>query len=323
MRKGKLFICLILVLALVLTAGCGKKEEAAAEPAAVEVKEEAPAAPEATPVSLYAEQTEAEPVMTEEAPAGEIPEEIIMAMAPEESAEGGHAFALYAFDVDENIAVDFSGEGDPVTVCVYPTEDGDSDAIVLELDGQPYRLIDDVTAFNGAWVYYYDGDITLFFAAETDEDGSCLYSCRQENGAPVLKDHILGVLSGITDDGSLKVGRSVDVLGSWWAEGIYLLKEDASFVPAGELFEIDMTEPEEGYPLTKAEVACEILSAKGYQADKLKKGVEVIPVATDDETYIYFIVADGREGRIPFTRGEGNEVLIGGKVETTYFDHIG
>ena len=71
-----------------------------------------------------------------------------------------------------------------------------------------------------------------------------------------------------------------------------------------------------------AEAEVSLLDADGsYRAGEVPAGTTLTPMATDAAQYFYFILDDGREGRVVFERRE-YEVYIDGVSENEYFEEL-
>ena len=80
--------------------------------------------------------------------------------------------------------------------------------------------------------------------------------------------------------------------------------------------------PVEGNELrTVRALPVELQGANGYEKAELPAGTVITPLATDDDSLFYFILNDGREGRIVFERREG-EIFVDGKADVEYFEML-
>lgn len=309
--KQRIAGLLCLLLAVAACAGCNRGGEDAA----------ATGTPDQQGVVVLETQTPGPPG---ELPTPEPTEELPMPDAtPEEPLpEGGHAWTLTPMGQEENLTFDLSGVGD-ATAVGFVIKEGADDAqeLWLDVNETPFLLETEPYAmFFGAWLYVKDGVATLM---ATMDLASCDYEtfCWQlQDGKPVLTGRATGAVEGPTDDGDIVLGTSVNVLGTWWAFRPYETDAAGRLVPlADSLYEIV---PADDMSLrTTDELPVELFGVDGYAKGSVPAGTTLTPLATDDERYFYFILDDGREGRVEFERRE-YEVYIDGVSENEYFEEL-
>lgn len=242
------------------------------------------------------------------------------ALPEEPLPEGGRAWTLTALDLEENITFDPTEQGDAITLFVYTTEDDYAVTTWVDIDGTAFKLDGENSVFCGAWLYMKNLMPVLFAAVDFASDDYNLTAWRIEDGKPVKTGELPGTIEGATADGQLIVGSPVSVLGTWWTTRIYDVDATGAPVPVEDsLFEI--VPVEDGELRTTRPLSVEMLDAQGYKKAELPAGVVLTPLATDDVSLFYFILDDGREGRIKFERKEG-EIFIGGKADVECFETL-
>lgn len=313
--KRALRLLLIPLLSFAVFFGCG--------PALPDTADEPTAPADDSPVAIATPDSAAATEVPVAEPSEEPTDEPRLPDAtPEEPVpEGGRAWSLTALGLDENVTFDQSGVGDAVTVSFLEKQGAnDSYSQWLEVDGTTYdlKLVD--VFFCGAWLYVENGVHTLMVCvdmASTDFETICF---RLVDGKPVKTGTLFGLVETATEDGEIVIGRPVDVLGTWWATRPYTMDGDGKLVPAeGSLYEIV---PGEDIELrTNAKLPVELLVGTDYKPAEVPARTRLTPLATDDKAYFYFILDDGREGRIPFERNDYC-IYIAGEPETDYFDEL-
>lgn len=243
------------------------------------------------------------------------------ALPEEPLPEGGRAWTLTALDLEENITFDPTAQGDAITLFVYTTEDeGGAVTTWVDIEGTAFELDGENSMFCGAWLYMKDLMPVLFTAVDFASDDYNLTAWRIADGRPVKTGELPGTIEGATADGQLIVGSPVSVLGTWWTTRIYDVDAEGAPVPAEDsLYEI--VPVEDGELRTTRPLPVEMLDAQGYKKAELPAGAMLTPLATDDTSLFYFILDDGREGRIKFERKEG-EIFIGGKADVECFETL-
>lgn len=303
-------ICLLLCLLFVFAALPGCDNTPSVAPAATGTPEVQPlATPDGDGERLPTPEPTEEP-----APPDATPEEPL--------PEGGHAWSLTPLGLEENLTFDLSGVGDATMVCFFIKDgtDGES-SLWIEVDEEPYALEADGVLFFGAWLYIKDGVATLMTVVDVASEDYQTTCWQLVDGKPVKAgDSLFGTVEGATEDGEIIIGRPVDVLGTWWASRYYDMDEKGVLTPVeGSLYEII---PADDMGLkTAAKLPVELLGDSGFAGGEIPAGTNITPMATDDEQYFYFILDDGREGRIAFERGDYG-ILIDGKPETDYFGEL-
>lgn len=305
-RKTATAICLLLALALLT--GCG----AQTGPAATEDPEQIILTGTATPDATAAPT----PAPTEELPPPDA--------TPEEPVpEGGHAWTLTPMGLDENLTFDLSGVGDATMVGFFVQDGPDgTEELWLEANGMPARLETGAYAMVcGAWVYVKDGVATLMATLDISSGDYETICWQLRDGAPVQTCRTTGIVEGPTDDGDIVLGTAVNVLGTWWASRPYEMDGAGALTPLPDsLYEI--VPPDDMSLKTTDALPVELLDADGsYRAGEVPAGTTLTPMATDAAQYFYFILDDGREGRVVFERRE-YEVYIDGVSENEYFEEL-
>lgn len=312
----KRIACLLaaVLLAAALLVGCNAGTPADASGATTPPESLETAEPTAEPEGMPETTAQPSPEPTEEPKAPD-------ALPEEPLPEGGRAWSLTPLDLDENITFDPTQQGDAITLYVYTTEDEwDNVTTWVDIDGTAYKLNEEDSMFCGAWLYMKNLMPVLFTTVDMASDDYNLTAWRIEDGKPVKTGDLYGTIEGATEDGRIIVGSAVYAFGTWWATRIYDVDAEGAPVPAeNSLYEIV---PVEGNELrTVRALPVELQGANGYEKAELPAGTVITPLATDDDSLFYFILDDGREGRIVFERREG-EIFVDGKADVEYFEML-
>lgn len=218
------------------------------------------------------------------------------------------------------LSMDITGGGSLDTLEVVMADEDDSGWVSVFLNDN--RI--DMENFG----YYVRGSVlrqeggACYLLLTTDmasyDFNTCLY--RLDSGAPVLCDEIFsGLVRGsVTPDG-FTMSRQVEALGTYEGQKRYSIDENEKFHAEEELYTFQNGEdsPYRRGPRTKAELTVQIDGAD----ETLPAGVTLYPSAGDNEGIVYFLLEDGREGSLNYTR-RNYEIYIDGVSENDLFEEL-
>lgn len=216
--------------------------------------------------------------------------------------------------------MDITGDGSLDTLEVVMADEDDSGWVSILLNDKRLEVENFGYYVSGSVLRREDGACYLLLTTDmgSDDCNTCLY--RLDSGEPVMCDEIFSGLAqgSVTADG-FTLRRYVDALGTYEGRRRYSIDENEKFHAEEELYTFQNGEddPYRRGVTTKAELTVQIDGTD----ETLPAGVTLYPSAGDNEGILYFLLEDGREGSLNYTRNN-YEIFIDGVSENDLFEEL-
>lgn len=218
------------------------------------------------------------------------------------------------------LIMDITGDGSLDTLKVVMADEDDSGWVSVYLNDNRIDMENFGYYVRGSVLRREDGACYLLLTTDMASDDYNTYLYRLDSGTPVLLDEIFsGLVRGsVTADGFI-LSRQVDALGTYEGRMRYSIDENEKFHAEEELYTLQngVDDPYRRGATTKAELTVQIDGAD----ETLPAGATLYPSAGDNEGILYFLLEDGREGSLNYTRSN-YEIFIDGVSERDLFEEL-
>lgn len=265
---------------------------------------------------------------------------VISVAAAQEAPDAG--FAPVALKLNEEIILDLNGDGTDermVLTMVGPENEQLLTLHVIGADGKRVSHESYIIRSTDCFVLDLNGDGSMEILLSGDEwswdfTTTCLNYTAEGQLAPLLFADAgrfpgdepyapfgYGMVSNISEDGTITLTGTQDVLGTWMAGRDFVLT-DGRFELAEGMFLFDIAPSDwTDRPLILKQ---DITLGEGEGALSLKAGDKIMPVGSDRKSFVKMITESGREFdfRIEFQDGERWGWVVNGIFEEDLFEYV-
>ena len=245
-----------------------------------------------------------------------------------EGAEGETGIVWRALPIGEDTAVDLDGDGEPETVALTVGAEDTARVTV----GQGDRVFTEELGYFYAPVLFLgdtlagDGHLELYVFGDAGSDDYVTKVFRLEGGA-LQQAELYGVPLSIDGEGTLSLETVVQILGTWVGRRNYtmLFEPGFAFVESGPTDILQSPELWEwrGLTLQRDGMPATLVEEEGDAPTVLAAGTRLLPLSTDEASYVLCQTGEGGLVRLEVTRPpEDWEWYIGGVSESQWFGEL-